>query len=132
MTLFLTKYPFLVLTTLTTLLFLIYQTSAQTPRPQNLCRDATEAGSIFAADPSDCRLYLFCDESGTFTLSCELANSAFPFFNFDRCIDTSGHCMPLTTLCPPQGELDIMVEFNYTKLRNKISKMFSFLDCCCW
>lgn len=98
------------LSTLTSLLLLSH-VFAQTSRPQNLCRDARERGSNFAADPSDCSRYLFCDNNGvTHTRSCAIEAPTLPFFSIDRCVSTNHHCTPLSTLCPQQGEMDIMVK----------------------
>lgn len=90
--------------------FLSYHISAQNPRPQNLCRDAYEKGSMFAIDPSNCGRYLFCQETGvTHTLSCASQNAAFPFFSLNGCIETGTHCTPVSMLCPPHGDMDVMV-----------------------
>lgn len=85
-----------------------HQTLSQT---QNLCRDAAERGRVFAPDPSSCNRYIWCDlvEGVTHTLDCRNGNPQFPFFSEDFCVATNTHCTPMTNLCPPAGQPDILV-----------------------
>lgn len=78
---------------------------------QDLCRDAAVRGQTFAADPSSCERYLFChaDTGITETFDCRDVNPNTPFFFNDTCIATNNHCIPLTNLCPPTDQMDVMV-----------------------
>jgi hypothetical protein len=82
-------------------------------RPQNLCRDAEERGFTFAADPSDCSRYLWCDIDPNsqairrvVQLQCLDPN---PFFIENYCTSSNTHCEPISVLCPPANQNDIMV-----------------------
>lgn len=88
---------------------------------QNLCNDAKAKGFKWAADPSDCTRYIYCERDSANTddktnikavyyLQCD-QSSPNKYFKDDQCLTTNAHCAEALSLCPKTGQQDIKVTF---------------------
>lgn len=102
---------------------MVFLTSLASAR-QNLCNEAKARGFDFAADPSDCTRYLYCqrdsadpnDETNiksVYYLQCN-QTTAFKYFKDGACISDNSHCQGALDLCPPSGTADYKVSRKIT------------------
>ncbi|KAG5667615.1 hypothetical protein PVAND_015589 [Polypedilum vanderplanki] len=81
------------------LILTIFQFHLQSAQ-QDLCAEAKAKGFIFAADPSDCSSYLYCDTVTKIThrLKCD---DKYPRFHNDTCWDADLDCISCPNLNKP-------------------------------
>lgn len=86
---------------------------------QNLCNEAKAKGLDFAADPSDCTRYLYCERDSAnpndetnivsvYYMQCS-QDDTHKYFKDGHCVTDNSHCPTSLDLCPPSGKPDYKV-----------------------